>query len=330
MESLYIVRTPFQALSALEAREHFKDEEATLVVRQSPEELNNRQMEEVVLLGRWRRVERIQTPFISQLRHFNELSILRQLRKRAPRYKHIFGADFPSHYFESLPNECSYLIDDGTYTLAIQDSFRQAPSAFQIDETRKDLTKHRVLRAMGMAPGVRRVMPIFTCFALEPVPNQILVKHDFSSLRKLILADARDDDETVYFLGSNFVEDGTTTLDAYVSRVSDCLRHYKGKRFVYMPHRRESAKTLARIGAIEGVRVEFPALPVEAEFVRRRVRPKYVAAILSTALYTLKLIFPDAEVRGFRLRQNDINPQMDHLITPIYSYLGSYVSIVEG
>ena len=117
-------------------------------------------------------------------------------------------------------------------------------------------------------------------------------------------------------------------LATYVDRVSRCMVRFDGLRFVYMPHRRESQKTIDAVASLPHVVIEHPSLPVEAEFIKRRVRPLHIAAFLSTALYTLKKIFSDSNVTAFRLPLADVAPSREGLITPIYKYLSAFVDVV--
>lgn len=88
-------------------------------------------------------------------------------------------------------------------------------------------------------------------------------RHTFAHLRALPLSTPELPGSVI--LGSALSADGLITEEAYLGWVRDTAA---AQPCVYLPHRRESAESLARIGALPGVKIQPAGLPVELRLTR--------------------------------------------------------------
>lgn len=118
-----------------------------------------------------------------------------------------------------------------------------------------------------------------------------VITHDFTHLRTLPLA-APDLPGSV-ILGSALAADGLIDEDAYIGWVRDTAA---AEPCTYLPHRRESAASLARVEQLPGITIRAAELPVELRLTRAP-RGARLFSLPTTAAANLALTMDDPDIR---------------------------------
>jgi len=330
MPNLFLVSSPFQLLSAVEAKNYFNDPVNHLVIFYSLSRRNNSQMNKLLRLTDWDHIIQSESTYSTKLLYIKQLLLLKIIQVRRPFYDKIFIGHFRSEIFtlfvRNLPHNEEYLLDDGTATIEIQNNLlrnyneKHRPNYLWM---RTALLKFLILKHKPLDK-----IHLFTCFDLEARSNQVIIKNDFSALKRLSPADIEKEADKIYFIGGDYVEKKYFSQRYYIETLKKIRKYYKNKQLIYIPHRGEDHINILKIGGLDGFVVERFDNIVEVEFVLRNVYPRTVASFTSTALYTLQIIFPHAQVESFYVPPMEINPIFQSKIEQHYNFYKKLLNIV--
>ena len=121
--NLFIVESPFQLLSAIEARKYFNNEPALLFIRYSSESNNNKQIENILGLFEWPNIIRVNHHSLKAFVAINILLVIRSIKKEYGQFNKIFVSyygGYQRYFLSNLRKQQVFLIDDGAYTYSIQ------------------------------------------------------------------------------------------------------------------------------------------------------------------------------------------------------------------
>jgi hypothetical protein len=175
------------------------------------------------------------------------------------------------------------LLDDGVATLLAQDLMRNA--------------------------GKPR--DVFTFLPIEAIAQQHCVRHNFESLRTKFRVGQKPA-IGAYFIGQPLVEKGYVTEDAYHSLLRLVVSQ-AASDLTYVAHRAECRVALDRIDTIPGIKVLQLETLIELEFLSRAAPPEAIYSCISTALFSLSLLFPESRVHAFPLLSLYGNPRIPHI-----------------
>lgn len=147
---------------------------------------------------------------------------------------------------------------------------------------------------LSQADMVKKNNPsnIFTMLSIDPLPSQIVYRHSFEIFKENIVLESSGG---VYFIGQKLVEAGFCSLDTYVELVEKAQLLRADDVLLYVPHRGESEETLEKIRKINNVGIVNVDGCIELYFSRIKTNPGVVMSFFSTALFTLPLMYPEAE-----------------------------------
>jgi hypothetical protein len=307
--NVFVVSTPFQALSAVEARVAWglDDDECHLIVV-APEERASAVRALAPHLGTWskqlwlarkfdvaaRRRDRTGARHLAGVarRMWSERSTATALTAllRAARPRRLFIGHWADAFHQHCLAVCStseaVLLDDGMATVEV---------ARLRAEGRPPRRQHRAWREFrSLAFGLRRpddvALTIFTCLPIQRAgPRDRLRHHQFST----ITAPSTSGNDAV-FVGQPCVDFGWMTADSYWSCVRRFFAAHARARPLYLPHPREVALTPGDIAC------ERSLVPVEVRVANGELRPCAVGGLTSTALVSLRLLLPHADVVALR------------------------------
>ncbi|AOY88855.1 hypothetical protein BKP64_12125 [Marinobacter salinus] len=196
-------------------------------------------------------------------------------------------------FYRGLDSEQLIFVDDGLATVTYYHAIHDEGIASRISQG-----KSRLLAAMGI--HLHRVVPdviaFFTCFPL-PSSERVQVRvHDFPVFRETFKLSARNKGSVplVGFLGQPI--GGENRLQQLRGQMEHVVERHPDTRIVYFMHRKESRADLERILAGFPVEIRQAGRPIEVEVALSG--ESYIAfySFVSTALFTLKKIFPDMQV----------------------------------
>lgn len=322
MVNLFIVESPFQFLSAIEANHYFKNEENILIIKYSSYRTHQKNNEQLTLLrdfSAWKEVIEIEASYSTRLSNLKLLFFLNKVKSKYANLDKIFIGEYRSwvqrEYCNVLnPNEC-FVLDDGNMALELQKTYIPFGRYFYFGATEQqqhfERFQHKILSKLLLRQkgSERKDFNLFTCFNLMPYsPKQTVIKHSFEYLKR----EAQQKDvlkNTVYFFGSNLSELDLMSKEEEKKLLKSILEYFKNRNInmVYLPHRRESSHKLDYIQNTLGIQLRYSKYPAEIEFVMMDKLPQYLASILSTALHTVSKIATFDEVIAFKMSYDKIN-----------------------
>lgn len=294
-EAAFIVASPFQAICALEAISFFKVQKADFYVL--TEGVSSKMTLDFLL----------KQGYHGELRPCEgNAYLLKWLKNGHKKYDYIFVGDY---FFGNIlyvwlwSNRGANIVylDDGNSTL---DLLLPTPrDRFGAYESWK---KRLSCRIYSFFKDLKRVNRCFySIFDLEgrgfPYPS---IKNNFEVLKREI-----DNTSTkgVYIIGTNTSGLGIDK-GVFIKNLGYIKDHVSQlglqDSINYCPHRRDENNYEEELKKM-GIKVFHTEVSVEVDFIRKRLSPLYVFGFGSTAMITLKFLFPQANVINFIMHTNN-------------------------
>ena len=297
--NLFIVESPFQLLSAIEASHYFSNEKNMLIVKYLPGKKNlgnNNQLDLLLKIKSWDSVIKIDR----SVSHFHANVKLLSYIKKVPQINFIFIGELRSwymrQYFNILNNNGCYSLDDGNSTIFLQETIIKERTYFKLKGTKffvKMLLKHLILYLIFLKfYKMNSHINLFTCFDVEKsFKDQILLKNDFKYCKDI--SHGREiSSKTAYFFGGGEDVNGIMDQDDLFYELLLIKKYFssRGISLVYIPHRVDTKPKLERIQKDLKCKVLCFKYPAEVEFILMTESPEYISSFCSTALYTVSLM----------------------------------------
>lgn len=287
-KALFIVASPFQALCSIEAVHHYNIKDAHFLLFNLP----------IVMKKTAPIVVNMGPIHLLDITGNVTLSIVKGLYnlKKEEKFRTIFIGDYYNYeqyasavFLAEMKSSIIYL-DDGNSTLLIS-----PPVSLKRGRTHLEKVYYGIWNTIAIIKGFRR--QLFTIFDLAgecPLPTE---KNTFANLKsKSTIVSG------VYVIGTNTdlvkfkymsYEESLRKISAYV------LQHFKDDDVFYCPHRGDSHDYSEQVRSL-GWNYFVSEYGVEIDFVQKNIYPKLVIGFGSTALLTLKKIFPQSRVETIR------------------------------
>jgi len=307
IHNLYIVHSPLQILSAIEAKENFSLKNNVLVIVRNKFKKNNDLMNNILKYGTWDQILELNYDKNSKFR--NNLKLINRLKKHE--YKYIFTGNIGNTneaIISNLKNEDIYLIDDGTSTLTYHKTkdHTKVKSKFSIRKMRYNLF------FLKCAP-VENVK-YFTLFNIDSNKNEIIVKNKFNYLRNNFLNRVKKSTNKVFIIGQSIAK-GYITEDLYIKYIKQIIQDNKDEEIVYYPHRYEDTEKLSSTIKNKNFIVKKVDLPIELELLEQEYYPKKIISFFSAALFTLNKLFDKTEVNSYVIEYDKVLINLDTVKT---------------
>ncbi|SFR60321.1 hypothetical protein SAMN04488073_3290 [Marinobacter gudaonensis] len=293
--SVFVASTPLQLISCAEARHAYgcRQEDTLLVIARPDNRETERQMAMLVNTLGWRGGE---ISYLTKRTFYVRLAALAR-RLSGCRIERLFIGNKASWihevFYRSFDNSQVIFVDDGLATVKYYHAIHREGMPSRIS-----VSKRRLLRTLGIR--THRAIPqdivFFTFFPL-PSTDQIKIRHhDFPVFRQCFRTTVRDSrlEPLVGFLGQPF--GGKDRLQRLALQIQHIVSSYPGRRIVYFMHRKESRDELQKALAEFPVDVRQAGRPIEVEVALSGHRYLAFFSFASTALFTLKTMFPDIRV----------------------------------
>ncbi len=270
-KAFVFIESPFQLLCAYEAVNFF-DVDYDLYVRLNRYELNNHQVKNIIEELGMNNVYYIDLPVKKDI--FTKLKMLKFLIKnKLQNYDYYILGDYLSNLMKQFvkinSNDKIILLDDGVATYKIQRELKEIPLP----------------------------LTLFSMFKIENFNNQKIYVNKFENLKKLYPTVDRSHD---IFIGAQLVDLDILSLSVYIDIVKLAINNSKENKVIYFPHRRTSKEVLKELSAIENLEIAFPDTAIEFYLLKAGIKPKNIYSILSTALFSLSIIFEEANVIAYK------------------------------
>lgn len=330
---LFVVESPFQLLCAIEAREHFHSENPVLVVRYSLDQKNNEQIDSILALVTWPRVQKIMAS--SHMVYFDAklMAFLAGLKRRKSLFRYIFIGEYRSWvqtlFAKNLACEKVFLLDDGNGVISLQASYLPSARIYPIRRAKLLLYQSLAL-LMRLSWSVSPIINLFTTFDLQPFAGQEVINNRFQFLSQMLLAKPVKKN-TVFFFGSNLSGQHVISEEYEFEMLKAVCAYYaaQGLELFYIPHRREEAAKVARIASETGMAIREFRLPAELEIIYLEWLPGKIASFYSNAISGLSRLHDFDSVDAFYLQPAEINPVYREAIEAVYEDYRNKFNVVD-
>ncbi|MCG9790056.1 alpha-2,8-polysialyltransferase family protein [Vibrio mediterranei] len=298
--NVFYVTSPLQYLCAFEARKAFDASCNILILEVGDTVRGLEQLQQLISRDNWDCTFELKTGN----RTFTTPAFIRKLKRYLSSHglsiDHFCFGEFASWRVNLVRKNLSFrrtvYFDDGT--LSINEVEKYIKPA--IPYSRKRWFHDLLLRLQGVQP-----------VGVLPVPDNLLVysMFDFSDelfdsqinqfadlLSRFDSFNAYDAQGPVAFIGQGAIgHKNQKTLDAHLKEIM-LFTDNKAQKVVYFPHRNESEAVTKAVEAIKSVEYHTPDRPMELEILTKRLTFSRVVGPYSTALFTLKKLFPELPV----------------------------------
>ena len=309
MAHLFIVRTPMQIVSALEAMHHFQTANNTLVILHNRNKSNPKQIQKVIEIFNLHVIfdEIIEVPVLHQSKFFRSVELINTLKKR--RYEKLFLGLYDSMgklFLANLLYSHAYLIDDGTATIVAHRNMynRLNSRAIGLKE----------LRALffGLHIHSESSLDFFTMFQLKAQANETIITHRFEYLKEFF-SQQYHRDNTLYLLGQNITDVPILSKESYLCYIQQIVERYAEREIIYIPHRSETLHHELYELQNRHFTIAESTMPIELYFLINRIYPTHIVSFFTSALYTLNILFDKSRLESFMIPHEDIQSRHDNV-----------------
>jgi len=230
-----------------------------------------------------------------------------------------------------------YLYDDGTYSIALHNELynkKETPSngtrLIKRYSEKKRKTKWKQCKFLlydyyreyyfiihGYRNDFRQIkLNFFTIFSLTSHTGEKIVKHHFKRLKQILLVSnvclSKQKKKNIYFLGQPLDKALNMPNSTYVSFILQIVSYYKSDNinFIYVPHRSEDPCIVSSL-TLNNCEILVPNIPFEIYLLENNIDISHLASFFSSALFTVKVLFPHIKVESFQMpfnhqKRNDI------------------------
>ena len=304
--NLFIVESPFQLVSAIEANAYFEDN-STLIIKYNTEKENDAQLKRIINeFSNFQNIIEVVSTKSNNDANIKLFFLLKSLQRENKIYHRVFIGEYRSFhmrkFFDVLnPQEC-YLLDDGNITISMVKYISKQKDQYYFGGIRgkiKELLYGMEALYLGLTKyKIRRDISVFTCFNIVDNNGVKVIKHNFEYFKSS--SDSNFVHDVVYFYGSNLKELGITyALEVhYLQYVIDYYNDIN-LELVYIPHRRDARDKLEMIKNRLNVKIKKNTYPAEIELILDKIQPRHICSFVSSVLITLPSIYDFESVISF-------------------------------
>jgi hypothetical protein len=294
-KSLLFVESPLQLLNAYEAINKFNLINYKIVIRLSSEELNDKQMKNIVNYLKIDNISYILIKTKNRTIFDYAKLIFNRIQYLFTKVDKVFIGNYHSGFLNLIMKQFNkkkiILLDDGSKTIAIQNDFTE-----------------------------NNFYNIFSMYDIKAILNQKIYKNEYSCITK-ICKNKETRNQDILFLGMKLSEYGIISEEYYMELITKISNYYNDKNIIYIPHRGESQKKLSLIEEYKNISIKYLEYPVELYGLYEDTIPYKVASFYSTALLTMKNIYKmEAESFIFDYTESEYQNAIDL----VYEYNSKY------
>jgi hypothetical protein len=331
--NLFVVDTPHQMLNAVEAVHSFHLSNNHLLVTR-PKSGTNDRLAPLIKAEDWETVSYssvwippkysvqkslglMTNRWYCRCLHLLEMHAMAKVVKRFPEVDKLFlghycprWTPFMRHIANTIKYDALYLMDDGTDTIEVNNrrlSVTGNEPEVPIKEISSDPSTWSKLEShlrekygkwnLAEAPHAT----FFTTYDLDIRKGDQLIKNNYSHLRSLTPVQRVYLPDTVVFLGLCSADD-YFEIDTHLDFLSQIRDYFAGKKIMYAAHPRDTASRVTRIRDSLDCQLWPSSSVIEHDLIVKGIKPKVVAAFVSSALITLaELMDPDVEIVCFHI-----------------------------
>lgn len=159
---------------------------------------------------------------------------------------------------------------------------------------------------------------IFRRFTIFPNYVTTSIQNDFSRLRKNF---NNNGDLMHVIVGGKFIDEGICSASTYYQALSCIINNLdENVAIVYIPHRGESNEQLDSLKKKFSIDIRRTRLPIELISIELNISPASISNVLSTAIYSMKIIYGNVPIYTYQLDKELILNRRDAMIN-LYSQM---------
>jgi hypothetical protein len=344
--NVYLVESPFQLLSAIEAKNFFNKKNKyynLIIIKYSGDCNNDNLINELLKYDEWNEIFTFNNTQ-GTLVDFRFLKIIKNIQRKYSKVNVFVG--FPENrnfqwFCEKIKNSECYLLDDGTLTISlVHNYFSKGDFLQKSDRVCKSVRSNLLLNTKNIIKifiikyffGLKHINNIhyklFSCFRFDKTDLDI-INHDFSFIKSKI-TDLEVKNDLVYFYGSPLSENKIIPENIEINMISEVRDYYErnGLSLIYIPHRSESKHKLDKISDMS-IKVKHNRYIAELEPINSKEIPQEISSFLSTSLYTLSLIYDIPVITSFRIDNKYIHKDRINRVSSVYNEYKKYFKIID-
>ncbi|MEE9350244.1 MAG: hypothetical protein V3U80_09375 [Flavobacteriaceae bacterium] len=315
MKSLFFVSSPLEMICAIEARKQFKTKDTILVLYLF--DVDKKIIEYIMSLDeKW---PTIYKPFRSSINYGKKwVKLTNQLKKEKYHYFFSSGMTFSANLIYNINYKELYFLDDGTLTLTNVAYFNEHGNLTKklslFPGHNKFKFKHKVNEAIHYLFGHKlrgkwNSLSLFTFFDIPKSNNIHIARNELTWFHQLKEKKVlKPTDDLVFIIGTPLVEVKIISKAYYHKLLQKIVTHFSSKKIVYVPHRWEDKNNVSHLKSLFNFEVRFNKNIIEMDFLIESILPKHIAGTISTALFTLKKLYPKATIYNAAVDLDEVNP----------------------
>lgn len=300
--SVFAVSSPFQILCAIAAVRQLEITDYLMVVRFPMRNSRNLQVKNILNY-----FDISYKSVYSLNRYTSNFFMLKCFLRRQNRYKRLFVGDFRDVYNCFIG--CN-LVSDGSNVIYLDDG---NITISQLCGRYKEFPGLSLLNRIGKRRNLIFNKNLLTLYG--DIPSDY---YNVCSLQldKLISSKVNPESQKdVYIIGTNIerycypLEISETSFISYLDKLMvDLRKQYPNDNIVYIPHGKETKLYAQQLCEKNSCVFRQPSIMVEMELLSCSNPPKAIYGFTSTALHTLKKLFPLAKVYNILFESKEDNP----------------------
>lgn len=304
LPNLFIVRFPFQLLSAQEAVNYFKlkNNHLIIVLNHNNPEKHKAQLKNLIDYNFWDKVS-IQ----EEEKGSNFFKIAKQIKElKKEKYNYLFIKNSFLANDQLLISNIEYnkliLLEDGTITFRLIDRIKNNKPLFSF---KKKLYRFYLL---GLKLKKAYDFELFTMFDLPTLIEYKVHKHNFEYLRKKYEIESKEkSQDKIFIIGQQHVETKYLSLKTYLEFIEAIIKKYPNCKITYMMHRKESEEKFEPLTSkYKNLEILKSDTMGELYFIELSYQPYMIIGTASTLLFSLKKFFPKLNILSYVFEDNEI------------------------
>jgi hypothetical protein len=297
---LAIAQSPLQLLGVAEWLADYRPESYDLYLVYDPRSIENRgQMEKIVESLNLRTTGEIQNSGISSFFEYG-IFIKRAIIKN---YDSFVVGGYGSFHQAIVANISSdvFLIDDGNDSLNVQRKMAEVGVNWGLRDRKLKVWRFVLFGLKVTIRDEKRIS--FYSFLLKKHDNPPrVIQHSLARVKQLLGRGVVINElHKVFFLDTPLVERGFVAAEIIEAA---CIRAktFSPDRLVYIPHRGQQRSKSTSLAEKLGLKLMLLELPVETYFLMNSIVPLRVFATTTSAVFSLKALFPHCLFYVFDIR----------------------------
>lgn len=302
-KNIFVISTPFQLISTLEAIYNLNLKGYKIYVLYDYSKVNKLQLKKTVDILN---IDNIEYFFDSNgnkyFYAYEKIRLIIKLLLQRNKINLIFLGNYTARLYRIIikffNHDQIYLLDDGVATLSIQNKFCQ-----------------------------NDFYNLYTMFDLPVYQGQEIVTHNFQGLKSFFSQKNVEKTDAVLVLGGKLSEVNIISSEYYTEILRKIKIKFSDKIIYYIPHRGEDYEKLSYIESNLGFIIKKIDYPVELIFLDGTL-PTIIISFFSTALISLSEIYTDINICAVRLDYDKIMDRKQAIIH-LYDELENYMDVIE-